>query len=412
MVRAAVDQLGPAGEVQDLERDQGRLRHRLPDALPPRQERDQPVKREDHRRRPVGLADRGDGPGPGAGQRRLQSGQSGDGRQGLPPAGVRVGFHQHVPRPRGVRQDQLRQGQHGHHLQAADDIGGRDEARQERSQGGGAGDGLQRQDRSQVRAGDLPGIHQRPVPRRPPAQRPGHEHVLADRHPKRRVQVQTPRVQVAEHQVDRLLPELPREVAESPASRQLRRALDQEFGLLIEGRVGPAVSGRTFTDVSPVTEGPIAEVPDAGEADVARAVAAAAAAAPAWRRVAPRERGRRVRAIAAVLLEHADERPCSTLSTSATRSATCAGGSRWPPTRSRCSPTGRWPRGARRSPPRPSTCTSPPAVRTAWWRGSSPSTIRSCSPPPRSPLHWWPATPSCSSPQTWRRCPPCASGRC
>ena len=37
--------------------------------------------------------------------------------------------------------------------------------------------------------------------------------------------------------------------------------------------------------------------------------------------------------------------PCWTPSTSATRSATCAGGSRWPPTRSRCSPTGPGPAG-------------------------------------------------------------------
>jgi 2-formylbenzoate dehydrogenase len=105
--------------------------------------------------------------------------------------------------------------------------------------------------------------------------------------------------------VDRLLPQLP-EVAHA-LPPLLDQALGRELGLLIDGRIESAAGGRAFVDHSPVTEGPIAELPDAAADDVGRAVRAAARAAPGWARTPARERGRRVRELAAVLLAHADE---------------------------------------------------------------------------------------------------------
>ena len=49
-------------------------------------------------------------------------------------------------------------------------------------------------------------------------------------------------------------------------------------------------SARTFTDVSPIDEQPIAEIARGGEAEVAAAVAAARAAFPGWAAASPADR--------------------------------------------------------------------------------------------------------------------------
>jgi acyl-CoA reductase-like NAD-dependent aldehyde dehydrogenase len=63
----------------------------------------------------------------------------------------------------------------------------------------------------------------------------------------------------------------------------------------------------TLTVVNPATEAAIAELPQAGGPDVDEAVEAARRAFPAWRDVAPADRGRLLRRLAALVEEHAEE---------------------------------------------------------------------------------------------------------
>jgi len=63
----------------------------------------------------------------------------------------------------------------------------------------------------------------------------------------------------------------------------------------------------TLTVVNPATEEPIAELPRAGEDETNEAVARARAAFPAWRDLAPHDRGRLLRALAELVEEHAEE---------------------------------------------------------------------------------------------------------
>ncbi len=62
-----------------------------------------------------------------------------------------------------------------------------------------------------------------------------------------------------------------------------------------------------LTVVNPATEQPIAELEAAGAEDADRAVAAATAAYPAWRDVAPGDRARLLRRLAALVEEHGEE---------------------------------------------------------------------------------------------------------
>ncbi|MGE5088180.1 MAG: aldehyde dehydrogenase family protein [Candidatus Levyibacteriota bacterium] len=66
-------------------------------------------------------------------------------------------------------------------------------------------------------------------------------------------------------------------------------------------------SGRSAVTVDPGSGGSLGEVAIAGEADVAAAVAAAREGFRSWRAVAPLERARILRHVAAILREHADE---------------------------------------------------------------------------------------------------------
>src|SRR5437868_15484067 len=63
----------------------------------------------------------------------------------------------------------------------------------------------------------------------------------------------------------------------------------------------------TVTVLNPATEQPIAELPEAGVEEADAAVARAKAAFPAWRAVAPADRGRLLRRLAALVEEHAEE---------------------------------------------------------------------------------------------------------
>jgi acyl-CoA reductase-like NAD-dependent aldehyde dehydrogenase len=63
----------------------------------------------------------------------------------------------------------------------------------------------------------------------------------------------------------------------------------------------------TITVVNPATEEPIAELPSAGVDETDRAVAAAKAAFPDWRAVAPGDRARLLRRLAALVEEHSEE---------------------------------------------------------------------------------------------------------
>jgi aminomuconate-semialdehyde/2-hydroxymuconate-6-semialdehyde dehydrogenase len=66
-------------------------------------------------------------------------------------------------------------------------------------------------------------------------------------------------------------------------------------------------SARTFTDVSPIDEQPIAEVARGGEAEVAAAVAAARAAFPGWAAAGPDARARVLRAVAEGIEQRVEE---------------------------------------------------------------------------------------------------------
>ena len=65
----------------------------------------------------------------------------------------------------------------------------------------------------------------------------------------------------------------------------------------------------TIPTVSPFTGEPWAEIPDGGAEDVDRAVRAARVAFrnPAWRRMAPIERGKLLRRLGDLIAQHADE---------------------------------------------------------------------------------------------------------
>ena len=81
------------------------------------------------------------------------------------------------------------------------------------------------------------------------------------------------------------------------------------LGLFIGGRSVAPRSGRYLTSFDPTTAEPWHEVADAGAEDVDDAVRAAQAAFvdPAWRRMTQTDRGRLVRRLADLLLQHADD---------------------------------------------------------------------------------------------------------
>jgi acyl-CoA reductase-like NAD-dependent aldehyde dehydrogenase len=77
--------------------------------------------------------------------------------------------------------------------------------------------------------------------------------------------------------------------------------------LLIDGKLVPALNGRTFDVVNPATGARIATAAEADAEDVDRAVAAAVKAQKAWKKLHPRERGRLVAECGRRLAQHAEE---------------------------------------------------------------------------------------------------------
>ena len=78
-------------------------------------------------------------------------------------------------------------------------------------------------------------------------------------------------------------------------------------GMLVDGKWVEAASGARLAVENPAKKKTIAEVPRAAAADVDSAVAAAARALPAWKKMAPRDRGRLLLKIAEDLEARAEE---------------------------------------------------------------------------------------------------------
>src|SRR5579859_8173317 len=90
------------------------------------------------------------------------------------------------------------------------------------------------------------------------------------------------------------------------AARQLERPL---FGHVIDGEVVASLDGATMPVTDPATEEQVALAAMGSAADVDRAVRSARRAFEdgRWRFLAPLEQERRLRRLAALMLEHADE---------------------------------------------------------------------------------------------------------
>lgn len=80
-----------------------------------------------------------------------------------------------------------------------------------------------------------------------------------------------------------------------------------DWRLVVGGEQAAAISGKTFSNMSPVTEDEICQLPDGGADDVDAAVRAGQAASIEWAKLPPRERARIVRSLAAVAREHKEE---------------------------------------------------------------------------------------------------------
>src|SRR4051794_20184832 len=77
--------------------------------------------------------------------------------------------------------------------------------------------------------------------------------------------------------------------------------------LLIDGKLVPAASGKTFDIVSPATGKVVAQAADGAAADVDRAVQAAVKAQKDWGKMHPRDRGKLVTECGRLLNDHVEE---------------------------------------------------------------------------------------------------------
>jgi aldehyde dehydrogenase (NAD+) len=84
-------------------------------------------------------------------------------------------------------------------------------------------------------------------------------------------------------------------------------ARDLSNKLLINGKLIPAASGRTFPIINPATLEPIADAAEGAAADVDLAVKAATHAQKSWAKIASRERGKLLQNCARLLEQHAEE---------------------------------------------------------------------------------------------------------
>ncbi|WP_460781920.1 aldehyde dehydrogenase family protein [Microbacterium shaanxiense] len=87
----------------------------------------------------------------------------------------------------------------------------------------------------------------------------------------------------------------------------VRRLLQRDWRMLIDGELCGASDGGEFATVDPFSQLPIARVPDASAHDVDRAVEAALAARAAWRETTAVERARLVLDFADLVEEHRDD---------------------------------------------------------------------------------------------------------
>lgn len=79
----------------------------------------------------------------------------------------------------------------------------------------------------------------------------------------------------------------------------------QDFSMTIDGK--PASSEAMISVINPATGAKIADAPDCSAAQLDKAVASARAAFPAWRATPDKERGKLLKAAAAVLVDNSDE---------------------------------------------------------------------------------------------------------
>ncbi|MGY0063483.1 aldehyde dehydrogenase family protein [Streptomyces sp. LZ34] len=92
-----------------------------------------------------------------------------------------------------------------------------------------------------------------------------------------------------------------------PIAEAVTAVADREWHFAVGGRSRRAQGGHTYSVECPATEAPIAAAPDASAEDVDEAVRVAADAGSSWRALNVRERGRRLRALAEAVREHAEE---------------------------------------------------------------------------------------------------------
>jgi aldehyde dehydrogenase (NAD+) len=95
-----------------------------------------------------------------------------------------------------------------------------------------------------------------------------------------------------------------------PISAAAQRQLDRRlFGHVIDGEAVPSLDGATLPVLDPATGEPVATMAAGSAADIERAVRSARAAFDdgRWRYLAPLEQERRLRRLAALIGEHADE---------------------------------------------------------------------------------------------------------
>ncbi len=87
------------------------------------------------------------------------------------------------------------------------------------------------------------------------------------------------------------------------------QALKLPNQVLIDGKAGPAQSGKTYEVVSPSTGRVVARLPDCAVADVDRAVAAARRSfeSGVWANLAPRDRKKHLKKLAELIESHRDE---------------------------------------------------------------------------------------------------------
>ena len=99
----------------------------------------------------------------------------------------------------------------------------------------------------------------------------------------------------------------PARTPEAPSTDPFSLARALSGAHLIDGRLVPARSGRTFAVVNPATGAEVAQAADGDAADVDAAVQAAARAQREWARVPARKRGAKVLECAAIIRAHVEE---------------------------------------------------------------------------------------------------------